>query len=115
MKPAPVPPLIVSQPEFLLQFFVVALDAPAQLSGRHEPAKADRFWQVRQPVLCRLLLCFRPPTPGLLAGDGHIPLACTPDASSAAPISGLLEPCNTEFRHEMTVQRIYESPRVTKP
>src|SRR5664280_3071645 len=60
MKPAPVPPLIVSQPEFLLQFFVVALDAPAQLSGSHEPAKADRFWQVRQPVLCRLLLCFWP-------------------------------------------------------
>ncbi len=55
------------------------------------------------------------PTSGLLAGEGHIPLACTPDAGSAAPISGSLDPCNTEFRHEMTVQRIYESPRVTKP
>jgi uncharacterized protein (DUF2126 family) len=55
------------------------------------------------------------PTSGLLAGEGHIPLACTPDASSAAPISGQLDPCNTEFRHEMTVARIYESPRVTKP
>ncbi|MGA3043743.1 MAG: transglutaminase family protein, partial [Bryobacteraceae bacterium] len=55
------------------------------------------------------------PTSGLLAGEGHIPLACTPDASSAAPISGLLDPCNTEFSHAMTVQRIYESPRVTKP
>jgi uncharacterized protein (DUF2126 family) len=55
------------------------------------------------------------PTSGLLAGEGHIPLACTPDAVSAAPITGLLEPCNTEFETEMTVQRIYESPRVTKP
>ena len=55
------------------------------------------------------------PTSGLLAGEGHIPLACTPDASSAAPITGMLDPCNTEFGHEMTVQRIYESPRVTKP
>ena len=55
------------------------------------------------------------PTSGLLAGEGHIPLACTPDASSAAPISGLLDPCNTEFTHEMTVARIYETPRVTKP
>jgi len=55
------------------------------------------------------------PTSGLLAGEGHIPLACTPDASSAAPVSGLLEPCNTAFHHEMSVRRIYETPRVTKP
>src|SRR6202044_3201453 len=55
------------------------------------------------------------PTSGLLAGEGHIPLACTPDASSAAPVSGLLDPCNTIFHHEMSVRRIYESPRVTKP
>src|ERR1039458_3357974 len=41
--------------------------------------------------------------------------ACTPDAGSAAPISGVLDPCNTEFSHQMTVERIYESPRVTKP
>jgi uncharacterized protein (DUF2126 family) len=55
------------------------------------------------------------PTSGLLAGEGHIPLACTPDVGSAAPISGLLDPCNTELFHEMTIQRIHESPRVTKP
>ena len=55
------------------------------------------------------------PTSGLLAGEGHIPLACTPDASSAAPISGTLDPCHTTFNHEMSVKRIQESPRVTKP
>src|ERR1700723_553917 len=55
------------------------------------------------------------PTSGLLAGEGHIPLACTPYAVSAAPITGMLDPCNTEFSHQMTVRRIYESPRVTKP
>jgi uncharacterized protein (DUF2126 family) len=55
------------------------------------------------------------PTSGLLAGEGHIPLACTPDANSAAPITGALDPCETEFSHEMAVQRVYESPRVTKP
>src|ERR1700681_465262 len=55
------------------------------------------------------------PTSGMLAGEGHIPLACTPDASSAAPISGVLDPCSTEFRHEMSVHRIFETSRVTKP
>ena len=55
------------------------------------------------------------PTSGLLAGEGHIPLACTPDASSAAPISGLVDECGVEFGHEMSVTRIYEAPRVTKP
>ena len=55
------------------------------------------------------------PTSGLLAGEGHIPLACTPDPSSAAPISGGVDKCETEFAFEMTVKRVYESPRVTKP
>jgi uncharacterized protein (DUF2126 family)/transglutaminase-like putative cysteine protease len=55
------------------------------------------------------------PTSGLFAGEGHIPLACTPDPSSAAPISGGVDECETEFGFEMTVTRVYESPRVTKP
>jgi uncharacterized protein (DUF2126 family)/transglutaminase-like putative cysteine protease len=55
------------------------------------------------------------PTSGLLAGEGHIPLACTPDPSSAAPISGAVDECECEFGFEMTVTRIYESPRVTLP
>jgi len=54
-------------------------------------------------------------TSGLLASEGHIPLACTPDPSSAAPISGGVDECECEFAFEMGVTRIYESPRVTKP
>ncbi|MBL8310509.1 MAG: transglutaminase family protein [Burkholderiales bacterium] len=55
------------------------------------------------------------PTSGLLAGEGHIPLACTPQPSSAAPIEGGVDKSEVEFSHHMAVTRIYESPRVTKP
>ncbi len=55
------------------------------------------------------------PTSGLLAGEGHIPLACSPEPGSAAPVEGLIEPCETEFEHQMTVTRIWEAPRVTQP
>ncbi len=55
------------------------------------------------------------PTSGLLAGEGHIPLACSPEPSTAAPISGAVERCETTFEHEMSVRRILESPRVTLP
>ncbi len=55
------------------------------------------------------------PTSGLLAGEGHLPLACTPDPTGASPISGAVDPCEVEFGHTMTVARIHESPRVTRP
>ena len=55
------------------------------------------------------------PTSGLLTGEGHIPLACTPDPTSAAPITGGVDACETEFDFAMSVSRIHEDPRVTKP
>lgn len=55
------------------------------------------------------------PTSGLLAGEGHIPLACTAMPSSAAPVTGFTDVCEVEFVHEMKVTRIHEDPRVTKP
>ena len=55
------------------------------------------------------------PTSGLLAGEGHIPLACTPEPSAAAPISGAVDECETAFEHHMSVRRVWEAPRVTKP
>ena len=55
------------------------------------------------------------PTSGLLAGEGHIPLACTPEPSSAAPVTGAVDESKVEFSHHMKVERIWEAPRVTKP
>ncbi len=55
------------------------------------------------------------PTSGLLAGEGHIPLACTPHPMSAAPLTGATDECDVEFFHSNSVQRIFEDPRVTKP
>ena len=54
-------------------------------------------------------------TSGLMAGEGHIPLAASPDPTSAAPISGLMEPAETVFDVEMKVTRVNEVPRVTRP
>jgi uncharacterized protein (DUF2126 family)/transglutaminase-like putative cysteine protease len=63
------------------------------------------------------------PTSGLLAGEGHIPLAATADPQTAAPITGAFayeqededDECTTEFGFEMSVSRVHEDPRVTKP
>jgi transglutaminase-like putative cysteine protease len=55
------------------------------------------------------------PTSGLMAGEGHIPLACTPEPSGAAPIEGVVEQAEVDFSHHMQVTRIHESPRVTRP
>ena len=54
-------------------------------------------------------------TSGLMAGEGHIPLSCTPSPEDAAPITGALSACETEFAHLMEVSRLQEAPRVTAP
>jgi uncharacterized protein (DUF2126 family)/transglutaminase-like putative cysteine protease len=55
------------------------------------------------------------PTSGLLAGEGHIPLACSARPSSAAPVIGATEVCEAHFDFAMRVDRIHEDPRVTLP
>jgi len=55
------------------------------------------------------------PTSGLMTGEGHIPLACSPSPQSAAPISGALEKCESEFEFDMSVERLPSLPRSTAP
>jgi uncharacterized protein (DUF2126 family)/transglutaminase-like putative cysteine protease len=56
------------------------------------------------------------PTSGLFAGEGHIPLACTPEPVSAAPVTGSYTgKAKVEFLFDNSVTRIHEDPRVTKP
>jgi uncharacterized protein (DUF2126 family) len=55
------------------------------------------------------------PTSGLFAGEGHLPLSCTPEPASAAPITGTVDECAVDFSHDMSISRIWEAPRVTKP
>jgi uncharacterized protein (DUF2126 family)/transglutaminase-like putative cysteine protease len=62
-------------------------------------------------------------TSGLLAGEGHIPLACTPDPDTAAPITGSYgwqkrddsDEVHESFSFTMSVRREEETPRVTLP
>ncbi len=55
------------------------------------------------------------PTSGLFAGEGHIPLACTPEPASAAPVSGGIDQCESELVFSNQVIRLNEPPRSTKP
>ena len=62
-------------------------------------------------------------TSGLACGEGHIPLACSPDPRSAAPITGAFgfeakhddDKVKEQFGFDMRVLRIEDRPRPTKP
>jgi uncharacterized protein (DUF2126 family)/transglutaminase-like putative cysteine protease len=45
-------------------------------------------------------------TSGLLAGEGHIPVVCTPNATRAAAIEGTVEPAKVELSYSMSVRRL---------
>ena len=54
-------------------------------------------------------------TSGLLCGEGHIPLAAAPHYRSAAAIIGVASATASEFDFEMTVSRVVQPTRITRP
>jgi transglutaminase-like putative cysteine protease len=46
------------------------------------------------------------PTSGFLAGEGHLPLACSPKPERAAPVSGLVGRSDVRFEHRIAIARI---------
>ena len=55
------------------------------------------------------------PTSGLFAGEGHIALVCTPNASSAAAIAGTVEPANVDFSYSISIRRLDDPPQSSRP
>ena len=54
-------------------------------------------------------------TSGLLTGEGHLPLAAAPHYRSSAPITGVASVAKTDFEFEMSVTRLVEPIRITRP
>ncbi|MBX9789617.1 MAG: transglutaminase family protein [Pirellulales bacterium] len=65
-------------------------------------------------------------TSGLVAGEGHIPLACAAHPITAAPITGSyhwlpsgdngqIDKIGEKFDFQMSLARVFETPRVTLP
>ena len=90
MEAAPAAPLIVPEPEFLLELLVVALDAPAQLGQGDKTREGDVFRQGREPALCRFPLLGGPldQKPLLRAGFAEIVVAMRRPDSQAGKARG---------------------------
>ena len=60
MKATPTAPLEMRKPDLLLEFLIIALDAPAQLRAIDQAIEGDVVGERRKPVFGRLGLTLRP-------------------------------------------------------
>jgi uncharacterized protein (DUF2126 family)/transglutaminase-like putative cysteine protease len=94
--------------------YLIQLQSPDPASGGPEADSADlHAWA--EAFLPGAGWIGMDPTSGLLAGEGHIPLVCTPTASQAAPIGGTSEPAKVEFSHSMAIRRLNEPRQPSRP
>jgi len=94
--------------------YLIQLQSPDPASGGPEADSADlHAWA--EAFLPGAGWIGMDPTSGLLSGEGHIPLVCTPNASQAAPIGGTAEPAKVEFSHSMAIRRLNDPRRPSKP
>lgn len=96
---------------FVSGYLIQLAEAKAELNGSASGAQVDsadlHAWA--EAFLPGAGWIGLDPTSGLLAGEGHIPLACTSSPSQAAPISGTAERASTDFSYEMSVRRLNDS------
>ena len=84
----PASPLVVTEPDLLLEVLVVPLDAPAQLGLLDKVGKRRVIRQGREPVFGRLLLAVRPLNEQPLLGARLMPemiAMSRPDPDSREP------------------------------
>ncbi len=87
--------------------------APEDLGGPQNDSAAFHAWA--EAYLPGAGWIGMDPTSGLFAGEGHISLVCTPNVSTASPIEGTVEPANVAFDYSMSVRRLNDAPRPSKP
>ncbi len=96
---------------FVSGYLIQLAEAKAELNGSNSGPQADsadlHAWA--EAFLPGAGWIGLDPTSGLLAGEGHIPLACTSSVSQASPISGTAERTSTDFSYEMSVRRLNDS------
>ena len=111
MEAAPSSPFEMSEPDLLLEFLIVALDAPAQLGEIDQVAEGDIFGKGREPIFCWFGLAFRPldQQPFFRSALGEIVITMRNSNTQAGKARGQLsaEPS----RHAILRQRAWASPK----
>ncbi|HEV2274019.1 MAG TPA: transglutaminase family protein [Acidobacteriaceae bacterium] len=99
---------------FVSGYLIQLADDPGAGDGAHSTDSADlHAWA--EAFLPGAGWIGLDPTSGLLAGEGHLPLASSPEALDAAPVGGTVEPAKVDFSYSLSIRRLNEVPSVSRP